>query len=92
MNILDMDSRLLKTAATVLAPSLTHLLNISITNGFIPTDWKFVRVTYVYKGKAPRTNKGNHRPIFALSYVCDIMERCFTRVYIGTISFSSFNK
>ncbi len=46
MEVLDMDSGLLRAAAaTVLAPSLTYLLNISIQFEFIPTDEKFVRVT-----------------------------------------------
>ncbi len=52
MDVLDMDSRLLKAAATVLAPSLTHLLNISIKFMFIPTVWKLTRVIPVYKGRA----------------------------------------
>ncbi len=69
MDVLDIDSRLLRAAATVLAPSLTHLLNISITFGFISTVWKFARVTPVYKGKDPRTDKANYRPISVLSYV-----------------------
>ncbi len=47
-------------AATVLAPSITHLLNISIKFGFIPIDWKIARVTPVYKGKCPHTDKGNY--------------------------------
>ncbi len=63
MDVLDIDSRLLRAAATVLAPSLTHLLNLSIKFGLIPTDWNFARVTPVYKGKGPRTDKGNYRPI-----------------------------
>ncbi len=33
-----MDSRLLRVTAAVLAHLLTHLLNISIKFGFIPTD------------------------------------------------------
>ncbi len=47
MDVLDMDSKLLRAAATILAHSQTHLLNISIKFGFIPTDWKFARVTPV---------------------------------------------
>ncbi len=35
----------------------------------------FARVTPVYKGKGPRTDKGNYRPISVLSYVCNIMEK-----------------
>ncbi len=75
MDVLDVDARLLRAAATVLAPSLTHLLNISIKFGFIPTFWKFDRVTHVYKGKSPRTDKGNYRPISLLRYACNIMEK-----------------
>ncbi len=38
MDVLDMDSRLLRATANVLALSLTYLLNISIKFGFIPID------------------------------------------------------
>ncbi len=41
MDVFDMNSRLVWAAATVLAPSLTILLNISIKFVFIPTDGKF---------------------------------------------------
>ncbi len=68
MHVLDVESRLLRAAATVLAPSLNDLLNISIKFGFIPTDWKFARVTSVYKGKGPCTDMGNYRPISVFSY------------------------
>ncbi len=37
--------------------------------------WKFARVTPVYKGKGPRTDKGKYRPISVLSYVFNIMEK-----------------
>ncbi len=47
-----MDSRLLRAAATILAPSLTHLLNISIKFGFIATDWKFAILTLFIKARA----------------------------------------
>ncbi len=52
VDVLDIDSRLLRAAATVLAPSLTHFLNIFIKFGFIPTDWKLARVNLFIKERA----------------------------------------
>ncbi len=60
MDVLYMDLSLLRATAPVLAPSITHLLNISIKFGFIPTNWKFARVTLVYKGNGPHTDQGNY--------------------------------
>ncbi len=70
-----MDSRLPRAAATVLAPSLTHLLNISIKCWFIPTDWKFARVTPVYIGKGLHTDKVITYPFQCLAMFVTLWKR-----------------
>ena len=41
--------RLLKEATSIVAPSLTHIINLSITIGIFPDEWKLAIVSLVYK-------------------------------------------
>ena len=75
LDVLDMDSRLLRLGASILAPSLTRLFNKSLEERYVPEDWKFARVTPVYKGKGNRTDKSNYRPISVLCHIACIMEK-----------------
>ena len=58
----NLSSKFLKKAADILAPSLTFMLNQSISSGIVPTEWKLVRVTSVLK-KGARKDVNNYRPI-----------------------------
>ena len=58
-DILDIDEKLLKHGAYVIAPLLTHLFNISVVSQFIPLDWKLARVTPIYKRKGDVNDAGN---------------------------------
>ena len=42
-------SKLLKMAASIVAPSLTAIFTKSIITGIYPTEWKMARVTPVFK-------------------------------------------
>ena len=42
-------SKLLKMAASIVAPSLTAIFTKSILTGIYPTEWKTARVTPVFK-------------------------------------------
>lgn len=41
--------RLLKEAAPIVVPYLTHTINLSITTGTFPDEWKLARVSPIYK-------------------------------------------
>ncbi len=45
----SVNARLLKAAAPIIAPSITHMLNVSINRGSVPEEWKRAKVTPVYK-------------------------------------------
>ena len=75
LDALGFDSKLLRIGAMILAPSLTTLYNKSIVDKCIPTDWKFARVTPVYKGKGSKSDKSNYRPISVLCHIACIMEK-----------------
>jgi len=53
---------MLKIAAGVMAPSLTFLFNQSISSGIVPTEWKLVTVTPIFK-KGKRQDVNNYWPI-----------------------------
>ena len=54
LDVLDMDTRLLNCGASLLAPSVTALLNRSLFSSTLPKDWKLARVIPIYKGKGPK--------------------------------------
>ena len=66
-------ARLLKDAAPVIAKSITYLVNLTISTGVIPSEWKDARVTPIFKSGA-RNDENNYRPISVLPLVSKVME------------------
>ena len=72
---LDMiPSKLLKMAASIVAPSLTAIFTNSIMAGIYPTEWKMARVTPVFK-KGVKSNLNNYRPISVIPVVSKVFEK-----------------
>ena len=65
---------ILKDAARPLSGPLTHLINLSLLSGFVPTEWKIAKVTPIHKGGSVDDNN-NFRPISVLSSFSKILER-----------------
>lgn len=74
-DVLGMDAKLLCISSSVIAPIITAFINVSIESKTVPDDWKFARVSPIFKGKGCRTEKGNYRPISVISHVAKIFER-----------------
>ena len=66
-------ARLLKDAAPVIAKPITYLVNLTISTGLIPAEWKDARVTATFKSGA-RKDVNNYQAISVLSLVSKIME------------------
>ena len=49
LDILDIDSKLLQVSAHLIAPSLTHIFNLSLYSGVLPSEFKLARITPVFK-------------------------------------------
>lgn len=67
-------ARLLKDAEAELAPSITYLVNRSISYGIVPHLWKVARVTPLYKSD-DRLQVENYRPISVLPVLSKVVER-----------------
>ena len=67
-------SRMLKLAASIIAPSITKLINLSFSLNVFPSCWKTVKVTPIFKSADP-IDVINYRPISVLPILCEIAER-----------------
>ena len=67
-------ARLVRDAEVELAPSLTYLINKSITDGTVPALWKVARVTPLYKSE-DKLLVENYRPISVLPVLSEVLER-----------------
>ena len=63
-----------KKIATIIAPTLTSLINNSFNYGQFPDFLKIARITAVYK-KGDKRNPSNYRPISSLPFVSKIFEK-----------------
>jgi hypothetical protein len=78
-DILGFDSKLLRLSIDIITPSLTILINASMTIGYLPSDWKLARVTPAYKGKGEFSNENNYRPLSVISH----LQRLLSHVLIN---------
>ena len=67
-------ARFLKEAAEVIASPLTHIINLSLSSGQVPSDFKTARVVPLYK-KGDCNYVQNYRPVSVLEVVSKVFER-----------------
>ena len=75
LDVLNMDSKLLRIGSLEIVKPLTHVINVSINEGHVHEDWKLARVTPVYKGSGSRDAETNYRPISNIAYIAKIIEK-----------------
>ena len=75
LDISDINTYLLKSSAHLIAPSLTHIFNLSLYSGILPSDFKIARVTPVYKKSGDPADVSNYRPISVISNISKILEK-----------------
>ena len=78
-------ARLLKDAAPVIAKPFTYLVNLTISTGLIPPEWKDVRLTPIFKSGA-RNDVNNYQPISVLSLVSKIMEHAIQEQFLAFLT------
>ena len=79
--LVDIPARLLKDSAPIIARPLTTLMNRSLSEGSVPSDWKHAVVTPIHKSGST-SDAANYRPISTLPVFSKILERAVhTMVY-----------
>lgn len=69
-----LDSNFLKSNADHLIKPLTHLVNLSINQCTVPSQWKVAMVTPIFKSGA-KTDMANYRPISILPIISKVAEK-----------------
>ena len=67
-------ARLLKDGAYEISECITYIINMSLTQGIVPEDWKYARVIPVYKS-GKNTDMDNYSPMSILPAVSKIAEK-----------------
>ena len=67
-------ARLLKDSAVVIADCVTHLINLSIKFGTVPSEWKQAKVVPLFKS-GNKDDLDNYRPISILPILSKILEK-----------------
>ena len=75
IDVLGLDSRLLRIGADVLVASITTLFNKSVKCSRLPVDFKKARVTPIFKGKGKADEPGNYRPISVTPHIAKLLEK-----------------
>ena len=70
--------RLLKDSATIIAPPLTHIINLSLQHGLIPSEWKSTKIVPIHKSGS-KSDFDNYRPISILPSVSKVIEKIVHR-------------
>ena len=75
-----MDTRTVKLAADLIAPAMTHIINLSISTSTFPDTWKFAKVIPLLKSMSsdPLLPK-SYRPVALLPILSKVMEKAVFR-------------
>ena len=65
---------ILRSSASILAPSLAYIFNQSLSTSTVPKLWKKALVVPLYKGKGDQSQPCSYRPISLLSTVSKVFE------------------
>ena len=92
-------ARILKDAAIHIAKPIAFIINLTISNGSIPYEWKTAKVTPIHKSDS-KDDTNNYRPISVLPLLSKLMERAvqvqlvdfFTKNRVLSIHQSGFRK
>ena len=77
--------RLLKEAASIVTSSLTFIINLSIVTGILPEEWKYARVSPVFKDGV-KADPNNYRLISVLPVVSKLIERVVFNQFYGYLN------
>ena len=81
--------KLLYEAGIEIVPSLTRLINLSLTLSQVPSKWKIANVIPIFK-KGDKSDVNNYRPVSLLSCVSKILERVVFKHFYNHLLDSHF--
>ena len=74
------DTRTLKGIADIVAPSMTHIINLSIQSGIFPSAWKWAKVVPLLKSTtADKMLPKSYRPVALLPILSKVLEKVLFR-------------
>ena len=84
------DTRTVKLAANLIAPMLTHIINLSISTGTFPTRWKYAKVVPLLKAQTadPLLPK-SYRPVALLPILSKVLEMTVFTQFISYLEANS---
>ena len=84
----DIGRRILKLFYDIISPSITFLINKSLSLGIFPNVWKTANIIPIHK-TGPKEDVNNYRPISILPTVSKIMEKW---IHLKFINYLNDNK
>ena len=83
----NIDSYVLKLAKFELVPAVTHIVNLCLSKGRFPQQWKFSKVVPLHK-KENQTLPENYRPVALLCVLSKVLEKA---VFQQVINYMEIN-
>ena len=70
----NIPAKFVTDASEIITSPLTHIINLSLSQGIMPDELKNARVVPIYK-KNSNTDVGNYRPVSVLNVISKVFER-----------------
>ena len=70
----NIPAKFVTDASEIITSPLTHIINLSLSQGIMPDDLKNARVVPLHK-KNSKTDVGNYRPVSVLNVISKVFER-----------------
>ena len=70
----NLPAGMLKDSASTISSPLSFIINLSLRQGMVPSEWKVASVTPIHKA-GPKNEFENYRPISVLSILSKVLER-----------------
>jgi hypothetical protein len=90
LDLLNMDRLLLKLSADIISPVISHLINTSLDSSVVPIELKQMKVSPIYKGKGPKNELINYRPIAITAHLAKILEKSVNKQLHQYLSSNEF--
>ena len=84
----NISTKLMKLSAENIIIPLTHIINLSLCNGIVPTEMKIAKVIPIYKS-GNRSHFNNYRPISILPTFSKILEKIIAKKLVTFLESSN---